>query len=764
MPLSTPPLNAIPFARDAVEINVIPDTSGTSGAASWTEGFPPETMIPLTSGGIPPSGQDFNGVLHQLSQHQVWLNAGGQYKFDATLAAAAGGYAVGAVVQSDDNSKSYVNSLDGNTSNPNTGGANWSVWSDRGLRAELALSTGSSLVGFLQAGIGAVLRTLQSKGRDIKSVNDYSTLQLAINSNNSADVVPRDVVYLSPITDYSVTGQIEITKKRISLEGENAILRWSGANNTQAMLHISDSSYCQFKDMILLGDPINPPTAGMYFENISGNVAGTNEGIVVRNVMFGRRYGADTDSGGSIDTGTPAGLMQNCLVIGGIDSNNDQYVIDNCSFNAAPTIGLDFRSSQSVWSSVSNSLANGCGIGFNLGCNITLNNVQFNRNITCDIKGIRNTECWINGLFAENSNLAIWSTAAASFFIRGGKVLFSKNVAGNFFKVDSGGTLSLEDITVINTGSVAQTVYYRAGSTKTGLLYVRKSTISNGATRSTWDVDTGGAGALQSIIDIEHGTFKFKTTQPYLDRLITPTSIASNASLLLASGSANTPLGAFFNVAYGQDLQGQHLTVCPESSGQIRARIFNPTGSSITLAADRFRWMNLADYIAAPSSGTVTVPSLANNTGSTQTLTLPDAQLGDFITFGTYAAYLNGVVTAYVSAPNTVSIRVHNASGGVFASPATVFTVGKLKAFGNYQNALAYTPSAIASGATVSLTAPVQNAQVGGHVFVSYSADLQGLICTAYVSAANTVTITLSNYTGLSVTLAAGYFKVMVAF
>jgi hypothetical protein len=50
------------------------------------------------------------------------------------------------------------------------------------------------------------------------------------------------------------------------------------------------------------------------------------------------------------------------------------------------------------------------------------------------------------------------------------------------------------------------------------------------------------------------------------------------------------------------------------------------------------------------------------------------------------------------------------------------------------------------------------------HDTIEGEIDLQGLICTAYVSAANTVTIVLTNYTGGSITLGAGYFKVMVAF
>lgn len=41
--------------------------------------------------------------------------------------------------------------------------------------AQLALATGSSLIGFLQAGVGAVSRTLQAKNRDVISIADYGT-------------------------------------------------------------------------------------------------------------------------------------------------------------------------------------------------------------------------------------------------------------------------------------------------------------------------------------------------------------------------------------------------------------------------------------------------------------------------------------------------------------------------------------------------------------------------------------------------------------
>lgn len=118
MPLDTPAYNAIPFAQDGLK-NTIPNSTASEGAASFTQGFPPETMNPINAGGVPPAGRDMNGILNQLSSHQVWLNAGMIYKYDSALATAIGGYKVGAVIQTDDGLSTYVCVTNGTTSDPN---------------------------------------------------------------------------------------------------------------------------------------------------------------------------------------------------------------------------------------------------------------------------------------------------------------------------------------------------------------------------------------------------------------------------------------------------------------------------------------------------------------------------------------------------------------------------------------------------------------------------------------------------------------------
>ncbi|MCH7381361.1 gp53-like domain-containing protein [Acinetobacter higginsii] len=129
MPLTQPALNAVAFAVNSAHINQIPISTTVRGAASFQMGFPYETMVDKIAGGVPPNGEDFNGVFNYLSQHQVWLNAGGQYKFNAVLAEALGGYQKGAVVASNDGLKLYVCTYDGNLHDPNSDMTGWSLFS-----------------------------------------------------------------------------------------------------------------------------------------------------------------------------------------------------------------------------------------------------------------------------------------------------------------------------------------------------------------------------------------------------------------------------------------------------------------------------------------------------------------------------------------------------------------------------------------------------------------------------------------------------------
>lgn len=142
--MSQPELLSIPFARDAsgATKNKIPDAPGGGAPAqqaTWSQGFPAVTMQPLAVGGIPPQGPDFNGVLAALSEHTVFQNKGGFYKFDAAFAAKIRGYSKGAVLLANDGLSLWVSLQDGNTQNFNGATKNqWARVASSGLDSALS--------------------------------------------------------------------------------------------------------------------------------------------------------------------------------------------------------------------------------------------------------------------------------------------------------------------------------------------------------------------------------------------------------------------------------------------------------------------------------------------------------------------------------------------------------------------------------------------------------------------------------------------------
>lgn len=125
----------IPWANSAggAFIRAIPQASQIgiqAGAASLTDGFPPTTFLPVGGGGTPPFGQDFNGILNQITAWLQWLQAGGPMQFDAAFSAAVGGYPKGAVVASVTTFGNFwISTAENNVTNPDAGGAGWTPFS-----------------------------------------------------------------------------------------------------------------------------------------------------------------------------------------------------------------------------------------------------------------------------------------------------------------------------------------------------------------------------------------------------------------------------------------------------------------------------------------------------------------------------------------------------------------------------------------------------------------------------------------------------------
>lgn len=134
---------------------------------TWNEGAPLITMTKIKDGGKAPKGQDVNGVLNALSEHVIYGQNGNRYTWSQDVVNGFGGYALGAIIQSDDTTKEFRSLVANNTVNPNNGlGGVWEIYSGQGS-IPVATSTTAGITKVLNVlnsnDIGSALSAAQGK-------------------------------------------------------------------------------------------------------------------------------------------------------------------------------------------------------------------------------------------------------------------------------------------------------------------------------------------------------------------------------------------------------------------------------------------------------------------------------------------------------------------------------------------------------------------------------------------------------------------------
>lgn len=119
-------------------------TSAGNEIASFADGFPVATMTSEAAGGTPPRGQDINGILNQVTTLLQYINAGGIWYFNATLAAAIGGFPIGCVVLLNDGQTLVQSTITANLQDPNISLTGW-----RYIQAGYATSAGNAATATL---------------------------------------------------------------------------------------------------------------------------------------------------------------------------------------------------------------------------------------------------------------------------------------------------------------------------------------------------------------------------------------------------------------------------------------------------------------------------------------------------------------------------------------------------------------------------------------------------------------------------------------
>ncbi|ATM86672.1 hypothetical protein [Yersinia frederiksenii] len=149
-----PKKQPVPFGVNGPREDIEPTTPTGDNSASYNSGFPPITMILKAAGGLPPKGQDMNQILFELSSLARWSSAGALNSFDPAFVASISGYPNGAILSNSTFTGCWLNTIDGNTANPeNTNGTltGWVPAFTYGTTAVTGLAAANITLTALQA-------------------------------------------------------------------------------------------------------------------------------------------------------------------------------------------------------------------------------------------------------------------------------------------------------------------------------------------------------------------------------------------------------------------------------------------------------------------------------------------------------------------------------------------------------------------------------------------------------------------------------------
>jgi hypothetical protein len=148
-----------------IRVVPVPSQIGVQdGAASYTDGFPPNCFASPASDGVLPFGQDFNGILNAITAWSRWQAAGALATYDSVFSGEIGGYFQGALLASATPGNLWLSTVDNNTSDPDTGGAGWvPVFTGNGgispPAGRLTLSSGVPILSSAVTGASSIIYT-----------------------------------------------------------------------------------------------------------------------------------------------------------------------------------------------------------------------------------------------------------------------------------------------------------------------------------------------------------------------------------------------------------------------------------------------------------------------------------------------------------------------------------------------------------------------------------------------------------------------------
>lgn len=283
-------------------------------------------------------------------------------------------------------------------------------------------------------------------------------------------------------------------------------------------------------------------------------------------------------------------------------------------------------------------------------------------------------------------------------------------------------------------------------------VYTERAGLAEGIAASSYTLSNApSADAL--VLYADSATIYLKY-YPEIGRVLGGRSVVRVS--LIGTGTNSRPTGTLtFDIDPTDKVRG--YTMMAGGSYAVSG-MYRPTEFLCYLDHATKAWVILPDAPVQPLTGTATYnppslnvgsatydpASLADGDGATTTVTLTGAALGDAVV-ASFDKDLQGILlTAWVSAADTVSVRFQNETGG-----AIDLASGTLKV-------------RWADGAVATTTVTVTGAAVGDPARAGFSNALQGIEVTAWVSAADTVSVRFVNRTGGTLDLASGTLTAVV--
>lgn len=310
-----------------------------------------------------------------------------------------------------------------------------------------------------------------------------------------------------------VSDTITISQQSLTLRGRGpgSMLRWGGTAGTP-LIRLLDTSRVRISDMTLLGASGNLASAAIHYDNVGGQVAGTNEFVGIERVMIGRKVGTSGALGGGVYGPFDVGIKLG----GATDANTDTAVIRDCQIYDCTTAGIYAFKTQACWNVVSNVLCDSCGTGLYVKGGTVVYNLMCNRNVTEDIHV---TASWLTiyGYYSEHAEKLWTQDPGATLAIYGGRALLHAEMTGNAYyavsavSADASTTeqnFILQNFIAIDTVASGAVLKIAGSSSNTGDAYVtlRGNRLPSGNSDAGYEITGYGTGTY-IYLDIQQGNW-----------------------------------------------------------------------------------------------------------------------------------------------------------------------------------------------------------------------------------------------------------------